>query len=229
MATPAMLVLRRFGCEQEACSAGEGKKGLSEPEFWSWNGLYPPPPPKSIGMYESGESAAVWLLSWLFECFICMGEQLASRCRRRLQPPPLVAFAMAAAASGVEPVRECLERGECRADGGLAIPVASLSERPRPLEWTLFLCLNFSSQAALLALTWHSEMPRLVANNRALSRIMVSVKVMPCFRVFFAHTDSARSMSGNLPLLRLMGDLLPSSGNRYFSFCRRTFDTVLIS
>ena len=130
---------------------------------------------------------------------------------------------MAAAASGVDSVRECLERGERTAAGGLEIPVTSLSDRPRPLGWTLFLCLNFSSQPALLALKWHSEMPRLVAKNRAFSRIMASVKAMPCFLVFFAQTDSARSMSGNFPLLRLIGDLLPSSGNN-----RRTFDTVLV-
>jgi hypothetical protein len=46
---------------------------------------------------------------------------------------------------------------------------------------------------------------------------------------FFAHTASARSMSGDRPLLRLTGDLLPSSWKRYFSFWRRTLETVLWS
>jgi len=107
------------------------------------------------------------------------------------------------------------------------MPLTSLSDLPRPFGCTLFLCLNFSSQAALLALKWLSEMPKLVAKNLAFSRIITSVNVIPCFLVFFTHTANARSMSGNLPLLRLTGDLLPSSGNKYFSFCRRTLDTVL--
>jgi hypothetical protein len=34
-------------------------------------------------------------------------------------------------------------------------------------------------------------------------------------------------MSGTLPLALLMGDRLPSSGFRYLSFCRKTFETVL--
>lgn len=34
-------------------------------------------------------------------------------------------------------------------------------------------------------------------------------------------------MSGNLPFDLLMGDLLPSSGKRYFSLWRRTLETVL--
>lgn len=34
-------------------------------------------------------------------------------------------------------------------------------------------------------------------------------------------------MSGNFPFDFLMGDRLPSSWYRYFSFCRRTLETVL--
>lgn len=34
-------------------------------------------------------------------------------------------------------------------------------------------------------------------------------------------------MSGNLPFCRLTGEALRSSGKRYFSFCRRTLETVL--
>jgi len=34
-------------------------------------------------------------------------------------------------------------------------------------------------------------------------------------------------MSGDLPFARFTGDLLPSSWARYFSFCRRTLETVL--
>lgn len=34
-------------------------------------------------------------------------------------------------------------------------------------------------------------------------------------------------MSGTLPLARLMGDLVVSSAFRYFSFWRRTLETVL--
>lgn len=44
---------------------------------------------------------------------------------------------------------------------------------------------------------------------------------------FFAQTAKARSMSGDRPFARLMGDRLPSSCMRYFSFCRKTLDTVL--
>jgi hypothetical protein len=36
-------------------------------------------------------------------------------------------------------------------------------------------------------------------------------------------------MSGNLPLERLMGERLPSSWYKYFSFWRNTFETVLHS
>ena len=35
-------------------------------------------------------------------------------------------------------------------------------------------------------------------------------------------------MSGNLPFDRLIGDRLPSSGCKYFSFWRKTLETVLI-
>ena len=34
-------------------------------------------------------------------------------------------------------------------------------------------------------------------------------------------------MSGNFPLDFLMGERLPSSWYKYFSFCRNTFETVL--
>ena len=158
----------------------------------------------SIGIYDSGESA----LSWLLQCFMAMGDS----------PSPSWQAIELTVESFLEwPILPL----------PLDMPLTSLSDLPRPFGCTLFLCLNFSSQLALLALKWLSEMPRLVAKNLAFSRIITSVNVMPCFLVFFAHTDNARSMSGNLPLLRLTGDLLPSSGKRYFSFCRRTLDTVL--
>src|SRR5437899_2095111 len=63
----------------------------------------------------------------------------------------------------------------------------------------LFFCLNFSSQLVLFAFRWLSEFPTVVAKNRAFSFIILSVTCIPCFCEFFAQTDNARSMSGNLP------------------------------
>lgn len=129
--------------------------------------------------------------------------------------------------SGVDSVLEWPCLGDERTDDILPKPVTSLSDRPRPFACKLFFCLNFSNHPALFALNWLSEIPTLIAKNFAFSRIIISVKATPCFRVFFAHTANARSISGNLPLERFTGDLLPSSGKRYFSFCLRTFETVL--
>ena len=90
-----------------------------------------------------------------------------------------------------------------------------------------FLCLNFSNQRGLFTLTWQSEVPTVVAKNLALSRMISSLKGKPWCCRFFAQFDKARSISGNLPFDRFIGDRLPSSGYRYFSFCRRTLETVL--
>jgi hypothetical protein len=87
--------------------------------------------------------------------------------------------------------------------------------------------LNFSSQLELAIFTWLSELPTVVAKKRAFSLIMASVTGVPDFWVFLAQFERARSMSGNRPFDRLMGDLLPSSGKRYFSFCLSTLETVL--
>lgn len=83
-----------------------------------------------------------------------------------------------------------------------------------------------------------SEGARLVANEviaqRQTSLLLQRAVSAACERShtsdrtwFFAHTANARSMSGDRPFARLIGDRLPSSWRRYFSFCRKTFDTVL--
>jgi hypothetical protein len=95
-----------------------------------------------------------------------------------------------------------------------------------PMRW--FFCLNFSSQLVLLALRWLSEFPTVCAKKRALSRMMASVKGSPCLWWFLAQFESARSMSGNLPLDLLIGERLPSSWYKYFSFWRKTLETVLV-
>ena len=91
----------------------------------------------------------------------------------------------------------------------------------------LFFCLNFSSHAVLFTLAWHSWLPTVVAKKRALSRIMSSFRGKPCLTWFRAQLAMARSISGNLPLPLFTGERLPSSGNKYLSFCRRTLETVL--
>jgi hypothetical protein len=57
--------------------------------------------------------------------------------------------------------------------------------------------------------------------------IAASVRERPFLWLFLTQTESAFSISGNLPLARFTGDKLRSSGNRYFSLWRRTFETVL--
>ena len=91
----------------------------------------------------------------------------------------------------------------------------------------LFFCLNFSSHDTSLSFKWLSLLPTVVAKNRAFSLIMASETGMPCFCELRAQLDKVFSISGNFPLDRLTGDLAPSSGNKYFSFCRRTLETVL--
>lgn len=94
-----------------------------------------------------------------------------------------------------------------------------------PNNW--FFCLNFSSQPRLFTLAWHSVLPTVVAKNRAFSRMISSFNGSPWRWCFLAQFDKARSISGNFPFVRLMGDRASSSGKRYFSFCRKTLDTVL--
>jgi len=119
--------------------------------------------------------------------------------------------------------------GVCALEGGLEVPSDSSAMEPfldlAPMRW--FFCLNFSNQLVLLALRWLSVLPTVWAKKRALSRIMASDRGSPCLWWFLAQLDRARSMSGNLPFDRFMGDRLPSSWYRYFSFWRNTFDTVL--
>jgi hypothetical protein len=120
--------------------------------------------------------------------------------------------------------------GVCALDGGFEAPSDSSAMDPfldfAPMRW--FFCLNFSSQLVLLALRWLSEFPTVCAKKRALSRMMASVKGSPCLWWFLAQFESARSMSGNLPLDLLIGDRLPSSWYKYFSFWRKTLETVLV-
>jgi hypothetical protein len=119
---------------------------------------------------------------------------------------------------------------ECPAESGpkellleSCVSEARLVSLPPPIP---FFCLNFSSQLVLLALLW-SPFPTVAAKNLAFSLIAASVRGIPCFWEFRTQFASARSISGNFPLARFTGDKLRSSGKRYFSFCRKTFDTVL--
>jgi len=91
-----------------------------------------------------------------------------------------------------------------------------------------FFCLNFSSQLVLRDFRWFSVLPPTPCEKcLAFSMISPSDRSCPDCCAFFAQLDRARSMSGNLLLDRLTGDPLLSSGKRYFSFWRRTLDTVL--
>lgn len=120
--------------------------------------------------------------------------------------------------------------GVCTFDGGFDVPSDSSAIEPfrdlAPIKW--FFCLNFSSQLLLFALRWLSELPTVEAKNRALSRIIESLRGSPCLWWFLAQFASALSMSGNFPLDLLIGERLPSSWYKYFSFWRKTFDTVLV-
>lgn len=90
-----------------------------------------------------------------------------------------------------------------------------------------FFCLNFSSQLALVSFKSPSLWFTPVANRCACSVMAASVRERPFLWLFLTQTESAFSMSGNLPFVRFTGDKLRSSGNRYFSLWRRTFETVL--
>lgn len=110
--------------------------------------------------------------------------------------------------------------GVCTFDGGFDVPSDSSAIEPF-LDFApdkLFFCLNFSSQLVLFTLRWLSLLPTVLAKNCALSRRALSLIVKPFFWWFLAQFESARSMSGNLPLDFLIGDRLPSSWYRYFSF-----------
>jgi hypothetical protein len=119
--------------------------------------------------------------------------------------------------------------GVCTFEGGFDVPSDSSAIDPfldlAPMRW--FFCLNFSNQLLLLAFRWLSELPTVCAKKRAFSRMMVSLSGRPCRWWFLAQFASARSMSGNLPFDLFMGERLPSSWYRYFSFWRNTFETVL--
>lgn len=55
-----------------------------------------------------------------------------------------------------------------------------------------------------------------------------SVRCTPWSLEFRAQFERARSMSGNLPLVRLIGEeLFLFLEERYFSFWRKTLETVL--
>ena len=119
--------------------------------------------------------------------------------------------------------------GVCTFDGGFDAPSDSSAMDPfLDLDPRLFFCLNFSSQLVLLALRWLSELPTVVAKKRAFSLMRASLKGRPCFWAFLAQFARALSISGNLPFDLFMGDRLPSSWYRYFSFWRNTFETVLL-
>ena len=92
----------------------------------------------------------------------------------------------------------------------------------------LFFCLNFSSQAVVVTFSLPSGQPQILAKKSAFSLIISSLRGCPLLWRFFAQLDRALSISGTLPLALLMGDRLPSSGFRYFSFWRRTLETVLL-
>lgn len=119
--------------------------------------------------------------------------------------------------------------GVCTFEGGFDVPSDSSAIEPfldlAPMRW--FFCLNFSSQLVLLPLKGLSELPTVDAKKRALSRMIASLSGSPCLWWFLAQFASARSMSGNFPFALLIGERLPSSWYKYFSFCRRTLETVL--
>lgn len=118
--------------------------------------------------------------------------------------------------------------GVCALDGGFDGSESSAMDRFLDLApIKLFFCLNFSSQVLLLALIWLSELPTEAAKNWAFSLIMSSVRGSPCRWWFFAQFAKALSTSGNLLFDLLIGERLPSSWYKYFSFCLRTLDTVL--
>ncbi len=94
-----------------------------------------------------------------------------------------------------------------------------------PGRW--FLALNFSSQTGSLTWEVHSAFPRVDANLRASSRIRASLMGSFSARRFLAQLERVRSMSGNLDLFLRGGERRPSSGIKYLSFWRRTFETVL--
>lgn len=107
---------------------------------------------------------------------------------------------------------------------GILVSEALLANLPVPMP---FFCLNFSSQVELLVFRWLSLLPTVVAKNRAFSLMAASVKGRPFFWLFLTQFESALSMSGNLPFARFTGDKFRSSGNKYFSLWRKTFETVL--
>ena len=121
--------------------------------------------------------------------------------------------------------------GVCTLDGGFDVPSDSSAIDPfldlAPFKW--FFCLNFSSQLVLFTFTELSVLPTVCAKKRALSRIIASDNGIPLRWWFLAQLESARSISGNLPFDLFMGDRLPSSWYKYFSFWRNTFETVLHS
>jgi hypothetical protein len=112
---------------------------------------------------------------------------------------------------------------------GILVSEALLVNLPVPMP---FFCLNFSSQFALasfrrVSLRVSLLLFTLVANRWACSVIAASLVASPFLCWFLTQTERVFSTSGNLPLVLFTGDRLRSSGKRYFSFTRRTFDTVL--
>jgi len=70
--------------------------------------------------------------------------------------------------------------------------------------------------------------PETEAKYCAFSRIKSSDNTTPFFCCFITQFESVFSISGGLPFTRLSGERTASvCFCRYFSFCRKTFDTVL--
>lgn len=86
-------------------------------------------------------------------------------------------------------------------------------------------CLNFSIQDAVIVFSGMSDP---VQNTLAFSSISWSFTTTPFFCWPLTQFARARSMSGDdLPLVFFTGEALRSSWFKYWSFLRKTLDTVL--
>lgn len=104
---------------------------------------------------------------------------------------------------------------------GMFVSEALLVSRP-PMPC---FCLNFSSQEGLLILVSASLKGR--AYMRACSWISESDTCLPLCCSLRSQFASVLSISGILPLVFLIGELLRSSGLSHLSLRLSTFDTVL--
>lgn len=142
---------------------------------------------KEVGLVGPAENddGAVSVNTLDSEVLLCEwnGRRWSRVSRLSVLSSSLLGFAETESGEGDTPLGEVGEipPGVCTLDDGFEAPSESSAIDPfldfEPIK--LFFCLNFSSQLVLFTFKWLSELPTVVAKNRAFSRMIPSVRGNP--------------------------------------------------